>query len=410
MELSKRLLIPEGVFCCAIDHNELFYLGVLLDEIFGRDNRIGLVAVETNPGGRSDSTHFATSSEYFLVYENTNSLGLIKDIPKDPYKLKDYKEEDEISKYKLVPLRRTGNNSTPDKRPNLCYPIYYNKETLELQVEKPHEMIQWIEIMPEGSDRMRVWRWSKKRLMNSLADVEVKISNGKYNVFVKDRIRTHEKPKTIWSGSKYDASSHGTKVLQKLKLKEEFSYPKSVFLMKDIIEMLTDEGDLILDFFMGSATTQAVAHKMNRRYIGIEQMDYLENISIERLKKVIDGEQGGISKDVNWQGGGSFVYCELLEDNQVLMKELQEATDSEILKEIIDRATENGKIVPSVLPSDLKQTEAEFDNLDFEEQKHLALELLDKNKLYVNLSDLEDKDMNVSEADKEFTKSFYGLD
>ena len=149
---------------------------------------------------------------------------------------------------------------------------------------------------------------------------------------------------------------------------------------------------------------------MGRRYIGIEQMEGQIDIELDRLQKVIDGYEFGISKDVNWQGGGSFVYCELLEDNQSLIYELAQAQDSNSIKFILDKATQNGKIIPSVLPSDLKKTEEDFDELSLEEQKKLVLELLDKNKLYINLSDLDDVDANVSEADKVFTKSFYGLD
>ena len=85
-------------------------------------------------------------------------------------------------------------------------------------------------------------------------------------------------------------------------------------LLMRILESCTNEGDLVLDFHLGSGTTAAVAHKMNRQYIGIEQMNYIESVTVERIKKVITGEQGGISKDVNWQGGGEFIYCELKND------------------------------------------------------------------------------------------------
>lgn len=158
---------------------------------------------------------------------------------------------------------------------------------------------------------------------------------------------------------------------------------------------------------MGSGTTQSAALKLNRRFIGVEQLDYIKTASTQRLKKVINGEQGGISKDVNWQGGGSFVYCELLEDNQAYIKKLEEASSSEQIKEILLIATKNGKIVPSVLPSDLRDSSEAFDKLSIEEQRNLVLELMDKNKLYVNLSDLEDESYGVSESDKKFTRSFY---
>ena len=190
----------------------------------------------------------------------------------------------------------------------------------------------------------------------------------------------------------------------------DFSGQKPEKLLQRIIEMTTDEGDIVLDYHLGSGTTAAVAHKLGRKYIGIEQMEEQIDLELDRLQKVIEGYEFGISKDVNWQGGDSFVYCELLEDNQSLIFELEQTKDSDSIKAILDKATQNGKIISSVLPSDLKRTEEEFQNLSLNEQKKAVLELLDKNKLYINLSDVDDEDANVSEADKAFTKSFYGLD
>ncbi len=147
---------------------------------------------------------------------------------------------------------------------------------------------------------------------------------------------------------------------------------------------------------------------MRRHYIGIEQMNYINDLTIERLKKVIEGEQGGISKSVNWQGGGSFVYCELLEDNESLVNELEKAENTDQVKIVLNKAIDNGKLIPSILPSDLKVNEDDFDKLSLYEQKNLVMELLNKNQLYVNLSDIDDEDYKVSEADKAFTRSFYG--
>jgi len=246
VEVGKDLLSDDGILCMAIDHNELFYAGVLLDEIFGRHNRIGIVAVETNPGGRSDSKFFATSSEYFIVYAKDIEKAEINDLKLEEDELKAYKYEDDISKYRLVPLRRTGSNSTPDKRPNLCFPIYYNPDEDDISLE---EKEGYIKIMPMGSNSiMRVWRWSKEKIMNSLDDIEVRKSNGQYTVYVKDRIKYGKKPKTLWYGKKYDAASHGTKLLQKMKLTENFSYPKSLYLVKDILQVLSKKDSIILDF------------------------------------------------------------------------------------------------------------------------------------------------------------------
>ncbi len=147
---------------------------------------------------------------------------------------------------------------------------------------------------------------------------------------------------------------------------------------------------------------------MGLKYIGIEQLDKHLDISIRRMKKVLNGEQSGISKKNNWNGGGSFVYFELLEDNENLVNELEVAKDSDAIKEILNKAIDNGKLITSVLPSDLKENQDDFDKLSLEEQKNLVMEILNKNQLYVNLSDIDDENYKVSEADKEFTRSFYG--
>jgi adenine-specific DNA-methyltransferase len=221
IEIAKLLLTPDGFFCTAIDHNELFYLGVICDEVFGRENRVGVIAVETNPGGRSDSKFFATSHENFLVYARNIEQANINNLKMDELELEQYKYEDKISKYKLVPLRRTGSNSTPDKRPNLYFPIFYNPKDKKISLEKRSG---YIEILPIGADSVkRVWRWSKEKILSSLDDIEVKKSKNGYTVFVKDRVRLEKKPKTLWYGPRYDASSYGTKLLQKFKLRGNFS-------------------------------------------------------------------------------------------------------------------------------------------------------------------------------------------
>ncbi|MGO3751519.1 MAG: DNA methyltransferase [Peptoniphilaceae bacterium] len=260
--------------------------------------------------------------------------------------------------------------------------------------------------MPMGTDRMRVWRWSKKKLINSLVDIEIVEKNNDFNVYVKDRIKNKEKVKTMWYGSRYDASSNGTKILQKLNLTGSFSYPKSVYLMKDILEILTDENDIVLDYHLGSGTTAAVAHKMGRKYIGIEQMDYIEDVTIERMKKVVNGEQGGVSKEVDWQGGGSFVYCELMENANELIDEIQKASEYNIDK-TKEKIYSDDRIIPYVTKEEVLKLDKEFDSMDIEEKKKSLISLVDKNKLYVNYSDIEDETYEVADEDKKFTESFY---
>ena len=157
---------------------------------------------------------------------------------------------------------------------------------------------------------------------------------------------------------------------------------------------------------MGSATTQAVAHKMNRQYIGIEQMDYIETVSVKRLEKVIEGEQGGISKSVDWQGGGSFVYCELKNDAQDFKNTVLEAREPETLSQLFEQAKKSSFLSYRVDPKKLKKSE--FEKLSLAEQKQILSEIIDNNNLYVNYSDIDDIDYGISAQDKELNHAFYG--
>lgn len=185
-----------------------------------------------------------------------------------------------------------------------------------------------------------------------------------------------------------------------------FDTQKPEKLIERIIETLTTTHDLVLDFHLGSGTTAAVAHKMGRRYIGVEQMDYIQDITVERLKKVLEGEQGGISKAQNWHGGGSFVYCELKEDANTLISIIQNATEDTI-ESVKAAIYADDRIVPYLTKKELADADKDFENLTLEEKKQALIKLVDKNKLYVNASDMDDESYHVSDDDKKFTNSFY---
>lgn len=187
---------------------------------------------------------------------------------------------------------------------------------------------------------------------------------------------------------------------------KNFATPKPEKLLENVIKSHTKENDIVLDFFLGSGTTAAVAHKMNRQYIGIEQMDYIETVSVERLKKVIAGEQGGISKDVNWSGGGSFVYAELKNDAQDFKNAIFEATTTEELLELFELAKKSSFLSYRINPKKLKKNE--FCQLSLAEQKQILSEIIDNNNLYVNYSDIDDSDYQISAEDKKLNHAFYG--
>ncbi len=181
---------------------------------------------------------------------------------------------------------------------------------------------------------------------------------------------------------------------------------KPELMLKMLFDFSTNKGDLILDFHIGSGSSCAAAHKMNRRYIGIEQMDYIEEKSVNRLKSVICGDTTGISKAQNWHGGGSFVYCELKEDANTLITTIQNATEDTIESVKASIYTDE-RIVPYLTKQELADADKDFENLTLDEKKQALIKLVDKNKLYVNASDMDDESYHVSDDDKKFTKSFY---
>lgn len=189
----------------------------------------------------------------------------------------------------------------------------------------------------------------------------------------------------------------------------EFSTQKPEALIRRIIQSSTNVGDIVLDFFGGSGTTGVVAHKLGRRYIMCEQMDSQADIQIKRLNSVVTGrDPGSLAVELNWQGGGSFVYCELAKLNQKYVEDIQcAATNTEIVT-IWNEMLKTGFISCKVNPSDIDMDADDFTELSLDDKKRFLMEMLDKNQLYVNYCDMEDETFAVSDADKAFTKSFYG--
>lgn len=178
-------------------------------------------------------------------------------------------------------------------------------------------------------------------------------------------------------------------------------------LLKFFLDYFSNEGDLVLDFFGGSGTTAAVTHKMNRRYITCEQMDNQIEMIKSRLSSVVAGEKTGISSDVDWQGGGSFVYCELAKLNQTIVEEIDAATDEATLSDIYGRMVKSGFISYKVNPVDIDAAADDYAALSLDDKKRFLMEILDKNLLYVNYCDIDDEEFGISDEDKAFTRSFY---
>ncbi|MDE0013839.1 MAG: site-specific DNA-methyltransferase [Candidatus Poribacteria bacterium] len=409
LEIAKDLLRNDGLIVIAIDDEEQAYLAVLCDEVFGKVNHIGTVIVQSKPSGRTTDSYFATCHEYLHIYSKEVGLPAINFLELTDEQKSQYTEGTGENLFRWRDFLRTGGLSTPEERPNSYYPIYFLPQEKQISLERISE--DQIEILPlDSNGNKRVWRKTPPSFLKHVNDNEIKIEQnkaGQWKVKIIDRIKAGTRPKSVWTDSKYDASSHGTKLLKNLfEGQKVFSYPKSIHAVKDIIEIFTEKtgDDIILDFFAGSGTTAHAILELNkkdsgnRQFILVEQMDYVENVTVPRVEKVMKNQ------DI-----GDFVYCELMQYNQVYMDKIQAAQSSEELVALWRDIAENSFLnwyVNAEMPQDAVNDFIAIG--DVEKQKHLLAELLDKNQLYVNLSEIEDADFGVNAEDKVLNRAFYG--
>ncbi|GAA7002273.1 hypothetical protein Kyoto22A_08440 [Helicobacter pylori] len=379
LEVAREFLSDDGVIFVQCDDNEQAYLKVLMDEIFLRENFVGCISWKQFHSVKNDAANFSKNIEYILCYCKNFSKNLISNEPFDKSNL--YKLKDKNGFYKLDPVwAKSGNNFSPY--------TFLNGKT-------------WSP--PSGT----FWRYS----IDTLKDMEQNnriVFNGK-NPMAKrylSEVAEGRKSSTFWDGSEVGYNLNGdSEIKQLFNGNKVFNNPKPEALISRILEVSTNENDLVLDFFAGSGTTCAVAHKMKRRYIGIEQMDYIETITKERLKKVIEGEQGGISKKCDFKGGGSFVYAELKEVNLEVKKQILNAkSKSECLKifnDLNERFLKRADCKIEGIHSE------EFQNLDLNEQKRICCALLDSNEDYLNLGDMDEDAWGIDEITKKYNEIFY---
>ncbi|GAA8370462.1 hypothetical protein Hpkin14_08170 [Helicobacter pylori] len=379
LEAAREFLSDDGVIFVQCDDNEQAYLKVLMDEIFLRENFVASISWKQFHSVKNDAANFSKNIEYILCYCKNFSKNLISNEPFN--KSNSYKLKDENGFYKLDPVwAKSGNNFSPY--------TFLNGKT-------------WSP--PSGT----FWRYS----IGTLKDMEQNnriVFNGK-NPMAKrylSEVAEGRKSSTFWDGSEVGYNLNGdAEIKQLFDGNKVFNNPKPEALISRILEISTQENDLVLDFFAGSGTTCAVAHKMKRRYIGIEQMDYIETITKERLKKVIEGEQGGISKKCDFKGGGSFVYAELKEVNSGIKKQILNAKSTDECLKIFNDLNER-----ILKRTDNKMDEIhseEFHNLDLNEQKRKCCASLDSNEDYLNLGDIDEDAWEIDEITKKYNEIFY---
>ncbi|WP_204189577.1 site-specific DNA-methyltransferase [Mammaliicoccus sciuri] len=389
LEIARDLLSNDGSIWISIDDDESHYLKVLCDEIFGRRNFVSNVIWEKKFSPQNDATWLSDNHDHILVFAKNKEVWRPNLLPRT---------EDMDSRYKNPDNDPRGPWTSSDLTVRTYSADYdYPIKTPSGRVVHPPKGRCWNtsnERMEELISENRIWFGQKgdnvPRLKKFLSDVKGGIT-----------------AKTIWRQTEVGNNQGAKREVNALEGVEQFSTPKPEKLLHRVIHLATNKNDIVLDFFMGSGTTPSVAMKMNRQYIGIEQMDYIKEVSVPRLQKVIDGEQGGISKDVDWQGGGSFVYAELYSLNEGFLYLIQSSQDKRELEdaliEIKNKAYLNFKIQLEKVMYD----NSKFYELPLKEQKEVLIQMLDMNQLYLNYSEIEDSQYNISDSVKAFNHSFF---
>lgn len=414
LEVARELLSEEGVIFISIDDDEQAYIKILMDNIFGRNNFINNIIWEKRYSPTNDAKWFSDTHDFILVYAKNKIIWrpnlFLRTNKQNKYYINDdddgrglWRTGDVLAKsfsqsgVFAIKNPNTGENFYPPR--GRCY--RFNKETADRYLNENRFYF--------GKDGT-----GAPQLKRYLAEVKQGVTS-KTIWLDNDVTDNQEASETIWLRNDVTDNQEAKKEVRNLAV--DFSTPKPEKLLQRIIHLGSNEGDIVLDFYLGSGTTAAVAHKMGRRYIGVEQMDYVDDITVPRLQKVVGGEQGGISKDVAWQGGGSFVYTELKQLNAAFIEAIDAARDYEELTVLFQemKATahlnyqvELDKILATVYEVEGVDHKIGFKDLILGKQKQLLKELLDKNQLYVNASEMDDATLDISENDKAFTKSFYG--
>ena len=406
IEVARELLANDGFMFVHCDRNEFAYLKVLMDELMGNEKFIESIVVVNNPAGR-DYGGIANMHEYVMCYavSQNSSLNWVNNPEKE------FPFYDEIGGFELRELRNRNTKFNQNNRPNLVYPFYvdpYNADDNGLHRMSLDYIEGWARVMPAKSQGIQtVWRWGKVKSEQNLNYnlVARQKRDGQYRIFEKYR-KTSKMVRSVWA-DKLVNSERGTLQLKTLMGKQSFTYPKPEETISRIIEIASDPGEIVMDFFAGSGTTAAVAHKMGRQWIAIEQMDYITDLTKMRLIKVVEGEQGGISEAVGWNGGGSFIYAELADSNSALINRIGVADKISTLKSIKREMQETGFLC---CHSDMSSfDETEFAKLSLNDAKRLLIDCLDANHIYVNLNSLGDENHSISNEDADITRKFYGI-
>lgn len=426
LKVAEELLKNDGIIFIQIDIRELSYLKVLCDEIFTRENFLSMITLKVKAGGGVGQESFLFDiCEYILVYGKTADSDknykqfITADLSEDVKAIysKVLINLGEDKKIKTIVGGNVGNIIVYQhndfqvnnlKKTDQTDSIYYSNLDKIFRTTNPQGGLMK-RVMPQIPNKGLVSiEYIPTKGRSAGQKIRCYFLDGALIVWLKDSAIKNVENKKIYKLIKnnnfWDENLHqGMASEGDVELKQG---KKPEALIQKIIQIATKEKDLVLDYHLGSGTTAAVAHKMGRRYIGIEQLDYGDNDSVVRLKNVISGDRSGISKVENWKGGGSFVYAELKQWNENYMQAIREAKTAKELTSIYKKMQAEAFFRYEIDLS--KFEEKQFIKLSLDDQKKVLLECLDKNHLYVNYNEMNDATYKIPAEEKKINKTFYG--
>jgi len=424
LEIARDLLSDDGAIFVQISDDGVGELHVLLKEIFKKENFINKITLKTkSPSGfASVNPGVFETAEYILSFAKNKTKWkynpqFVRSDYDTNYNLYVVNKDDDYHEWEIVNIgeyvaKEQGFEEKRTAVKELGELFFYNL-VADFALKHADSVFQSTAIGDNAGSAVVTARDESKINRNQVFEVQrenqytVYVFNGREMAFYSKKIREIDGERVpsiqlsnIWMDMPYEGIANEGGVTLKGGKKPEK-------LLRRIIELATDEGDLVLDYHLGSGTTAAVAHKLNRQYIGFEQLDYGENDSVARLERVVHGENSGISKTVKWSGGGSFIYAELMDKNSIFIDSVLNSKNSDELKAIFDdmKAT-----LDFDFRVDLQEVAQSIWGEEFEMQKKILVKIIDKNQLYHNYSEIDDETIKsqLSQSDYNFNKSFYG--
>jgi len=315
-------------------------------------------------------------------------------------KQKKRKKKDAKGNYMLINFLRDNIDDLREKKPNMWYPIYVSPNLKEVSLTRKEG---FIEVLPiSNSGREMSWKTTKETFWNDYEKGNIVVEKKDEKLIIFRKYRENQVIKTHWDHKKYNSTTYGTKLLEKIIGRKGVSYPKSLYLVQDVLKLMTNKNDIILDFFAGSGTTgHAVLEQNkedggNRKFILVEQLNEHIKICKERIQKVV--KRDNIDDD--------FIYCELMKYNEEAIDKIQEASNTETLLKIWEEMCNTYFLNYEVKIKEYNDNLDKFRTFTLQQQKEILIEMLNKNQLYVNYSEIKDKQFNVSEKDKKLNRRF----